>query len=151
MEVSHLSVMAQSIGRAALIAVACCSAALAAACASFAPPMQANLAGTRWAVQTIDGRPAGAIRAPTVIFSQDRRVSGSASCNSYFGTYSTNDGDIDIRGIGRTEMACEQPLMSQEEAFIGALDAATRYVVETDGKLVLSGPNERRLTLVRVG
>lgn len=143
--------MAQDIGRAALIGLASLSAALAAACASIAPPMQANLAGTRWTVQTIDGRPAAAIRAPTVSFGADRRVSGSASCNSYSGSYSTNDGDIDVRTIGRTEMACEQPLMRQEEAFIGALDAATRYVVESNGRLVLSGPNQRSLTLVRVG
>lgn len=146
-----MKLMAQEIGRAALIGLACASAALAAACASIAPPMQANLAGTRWAVQTIDGQPAGAIRAPTVAFGTDRRISGSASCNSYFGSYSTNDGDIDVRSIGRTEMACEQPLMRQEEAFIATLDAVTRYVVETDGRLVMSGPDDRRLTLVRVG
>lgn len=113
--------------------------------------MQANLAGTRWTVRTIDGQPAAAMRAPTVNFGADRRVTGSASCNSYFGTYSTHDGDIDVHGVGRTEMACEQPLMRQEETFLSALDAATRYVVETDGALVLSGPNMRSLTLVRVG
>ncbi|MDX2274845.1 MAG: META domain-containing protein [Hyphomonadaceae bacterium] len=143
--------MAQELGRKALIGLACASAVLAAACASIAPPMQANLAGTRWTVQTIDGERAGAIRAPTVIFGADRRVSGSASCNSYFGTYSTHDGEIDVRSLGRTEMACEQALMRQEEAFIGALDAATRYVVESNGRLMLYGPNERSLTLVRVG
>jgi heat shock protein HslJ len=143
--------MAQSIGRAALIALACCSAAAAAACASMAPPLHANLAGTRWAVQAIDGQRISSAHIPTVNFDAQRRVAGTSGCNSYFGAYSARDGDLDVSGLGHTEMACAEPLMRQETAFLGALDAAARYVVEVDGKLVIYGRDERGLTLVRVG
>lgn len=144
-------VMSDKIGRVALVAISCASALIAAACASIAPPMQANLVGTRWAVQTIDTRPVSGARTPTLHFDAQNRVTGSAGCNSYFGTYASGGGDLEISGVGATEMACAAPIMSQETAFLSALDAASRYVVENDNRLVLSGPNGRNLTLVRVG
>jgi heat shock protein HslJ len=147
----HFNVMAQSIGRLALIGLACASAAAAAACASMVPPLQANLAGTRWTVQAIDGERISSARVPTVNFDAQRRVNGTSGCNSYFGAYSAQDGDLEVSGIGRTEMACAEPLMRQETAFLSALDAAARYVVEVDGKLVIYGRGDRGLTLVRVG
>ena len=116
--------MADSIGRGILITLACVSAAIAAACASAAPN---TLAGTSWTVASVNGQPTSGPRTPTLVFDSQNRVNGNGGCNSYFGEYSAHDGAIDLSGVGRTEMACmPQSIMAQEDAYLGALDAATR-------------------------
>lgn len=105
---------------------ACLSALVAAACASFAPTPSSDLAGTSWAVQSINGRPTQA-RAPSVDFAAEDRISGAGGCNRYTGVYEAADGAIAVRALGRTEMACGTPAMQQEEAFFTVLDDAERY------------------------
>ena len=48
-------------------------------------------------------------------------VGGSAGCNMYDGTYSTNGKVVRIGRLATTRMACEQDVMDQETAFLAAL------------------------------
>lgn len=125
-----------------MIAACCASGLIAAACASFAP--EAPLSGTRWTAQSISGRPVGE-RAPTIEFSADR-ISGTGSCNRYFGSYEVGgEGDaLQISQIGSTEMACEGPIMAQEQAYFAALSATHSYRLVED-TLVLSGADGSRI------
>jgi heat shock protein HslJ len=58
-------------------------------------------------------------------------VSGSSGCNTYNGTYTLTDSTLAIGPLASTKMACEQPIMDQEAAFLSALQGATG--VRTDG------------------
>ena len=86
------------------------------------------LEGTRWALVTLEGEPPLTGTAPSAEFSADQ-ISGSASCNHYFGTYAVSGNDITITGVARTEMYCTDPegVMDQEEAFVAALTSAASY------------------------
>ena len=63
-------------------------------------------------------------------------VSGSASCNHYFGSYQAKGNQITINGLGWTEMACMNPegLMEQESTIMSILSKAVSYSTE-GGKL----------------
>lgn len=131
--------------RSALAAACLASGLIAAACASYAPAISSDLAGTRWAVRAIDGRPTQT-RAPTVEFVADDRIRGAGGCNSFTGVYEAAQGAIDVRALGRTEMACETSLMRQEETFLAVLDDARRYARESD-RLIIVAADGRALEL----
>jgi len=131
-----------------LAAIALASGALAAACASIAPAIQASaLAGTRWVAQLVDGRPVSAERAPQIAFTAEDRITGSGGCNRLRGVYEAADGRIGISALGRTEMACEPAVMRQEDAFIAVLDAATSYRQE-GARLVIVAEDGRTIVLI---
>jgi heat shock protein HslJ len=140
--------MAAAPSRLALALAACASGIIAAACASTAPPAESSdLAGTRWTVQSIDGASAGP-RAPTIAFAPEDRVSGVAGCNRFFGVYEAQAGHIDVRALGRTEMACDQPVMRVEEEFLDMLDEADNYRRDAE-RLVITAENGRSLVLTQ--
>jgi heat shock protein HslJ len=94
-----------------------------------------GLEGTAWLLVS-HGDPASPIPVLdgteiTATFS-DGQVTGSAGCNTYGAPYTVDGDDITI-GPGRlTLMACEEPIMAQEQAFMQALSGATSFRVEGD-------------------
>lgn len=147
--------MAEALSRARLIALSCASAVIAAACASYAPT-RGSLAGTAWTAQSIDGRGMVGARTPTVRFGADQRVSGTGGCNSYFGTYrseastvESNASALSVSGLGRTEMACDTPIMAQEDAFLTTLGAANHYRIGEDGLLIVATEDSHRVVFSR--
>ncbi|MFC1935145.1 META domain-containing protein [Chloroflexota bacterium] len=66
--------------------------------------------------------------------SSEGTVKGSASCNSYFGSYQLEGSKLSIPGpIGATEMYCAEPegVMDQEQEYLATLQLAESY--EMDG------------------
>ncbi|MDX2228165.1 MAG: META domain-containing protein [Leptolyngbyaceae cyanobacterium bins.349] len=61
------------------------------------------------------------------------RVSGSAGCNRYNGSYTTNGRQLKVGPLATTFKACEAGLMQQETMFLQALQGAQRYEVNPDG------------------
>ena len=60
----------------------------------------------------------------------DGRVSGSAGCNRYSGTYSVNELLITVTNPVSTEMFCPGPgIMEQETAYLGDLKKASSFRV----------------------
>lgn len=58
----------------------------------------------------------------------DNQVRGRSGCNSYFGGYAAgDDGSLSFDTLGGTEMACEEPLMALEAAYLTALAAVTSF------------------------
>ena len=55
-------------------------------------------------------------------------------------------GRIDVRALGRTEMACATPVMSQEDAFLDVLDKAAQYEHEQN-RLVIRAEDGRSIVL----
>lgn len=130
-----------------LIALCCACGALAAACASYAPPpsreaLAYELAGTQWVAASIDGAPVAGAAKPRLAFSPEYQLTGSGGCNALFGVYEAQDDRIDVRGLGHTERACAAPVMAQETAFLGILKDASRYDRD-NGRLVITADDGR--------
>ncbi|MFN2165550.1 MAG: META domain-containing protein, partial [Anaerolineae bacterium] len=106
------------------------------ACGS-GPGEDSALQSTRWVLASLSGEPPLAGRAPSAEFAADQ-ISGSAGCNTYFGTYEVSDGEITIGDLAVTEMWCMEPegLMDQEAAFLQALNTAASYRLDA-GQLEL--------------
>jgi heat shock protein HslJ len=120
---------------------------LLAACSTPAEPSDgiqrpATLAGTAWRVVSVSGRAPIALAIPTATFAADR-ITGSGGCNSYGGTYryDPGTGQIEMRDLGMTAMACaEAPRNDFEGLFIQALGRVNLVAIDAQGRLGLSGP-----------
>ena len=97
--------------------------------ASFAPQSQA-LAGTSWRVTAYNnGRQAVvSVLSGTQLsmsFAADGRVSGSAGCNNFMGTYSASGSSLQLGPAATTRKLCAQPgVMEQEQQFLKAMETA---------------------------
>jgi heat shock protein HslJ len=94
-----------------------------------------SLVGTSWVLSDLDGA-AVTEPAPTLAFSETE-VSGTGGCNTFGGPYAVDGDSITFGPISSTLIACEEPAMSQETAFLAALDTVT-YAIDGD-TLTLSG------------
>ena len=74
----------------------------------------------------------------TATFAEDGTLTGSAGCNTYRTTYSTDAGAIEIEPPAATKKACGRPdgVMEQEAAYLAALPTAVRYRID-GGSLAL--------------
>lgn len=132
--------------RRTLVSLTIASALAAAACASYAPQRgpQYTLAGTRWVAHSINGEPvAGA--TPQITFGAEYRLTGTGGCNRLFGVYETEGDRIDVRGLGRTRMACDAPVMTQEDTFVSILDSAAT-ITQSGDRLVIAAEDGRSVT-----
>jgi heat shock protein HslJ len=77
---------------------------------------------------------------PITLTIEGAEIGGTAACNSYGGRLTVTDGRLEIRDLGMTAMACEEPMMAAESAYTAAL-AAVESIGGEHGELVLSGPN----------
>jgi heat shock protein HslJ len=99
--------------------------------ATFAPQAR-SLAATSWKVNSYNnGRQAVVSLATgtaiTMNFDAQGRVSGSAGCNNFTGTWSGTGSQVRISQLAATRRMCVEPkgVMEQEAAFLMALESAT--------------------------
>jgi heat shock protein HslJ len=100
-----------------------------------------DLQGTRWQLATLNGQslPEGVVI--TAEFN-DGRLSGSAGCNSYGGSYQASDNHLTLGALAMTLMACtEAEVMDAETAYVKALDQVKSYE-RSDDQLTLSSADE---------
>ena len=101
-----------------------------------APGQSADLDGTEWVLQSVDGSSPLEGTEITLAFSGGG-ASGSAGCNAYSGPYSVEGEDgLSFSDFVNTAMACLEPvgIMDQEEKYLEALRAATGFRL-SDGEL----------------
>ena len=125
---------------AALLLVAACGSAAVTTTPS-EPPAAVDPAGEWQLVEgTVDGR--ALVLPPDVAVTlvvEGSSVSGRSACNQYFGEFAIVDGRVTLGGLGGTEMACEEPVMTIEAAYLGGL--AKVDSARMDGEaLILTGP-----------
>ena len=106
-------------------------------CGLFTGGSGADLNGTAWTLESYGGESLIIDTNMTANF-ESGEVSGSASCNHYFGSYQTKGDQITVEGLGWTEMACMDPdgIMEQEQTIMSLLSKAVSYGIE-GGKLRL--------------
>lgn len=106
------------------------------------PPIEVDsqLSGTRWILTSYLNESGSMIPVVpgsriTAEFSNGQ-VGGSAGCNSYSGPYKLDGKGLSIGQLASTMMACDEPLMQQESAFLAALGKTASYQI-VDGQLSL--------------
>lgn len=90
--------------------------------------------GTTWQLTMLEGAEAleGTVVDLTIA---DGAVSGNAGCNTYNGSATVNVEDNTMTlgpDIISTMMACEEPIMEQEQRFLDALVQVTSYEMAND-------------------
>lgn len=125
--------------RAAAGIVLVCSFLLS-ACGNSAPPADSStppddgnaLAGTSWVLELLDDQPVLNGTTVTLQLTTEGTVAGSAGCNRYNGDFTAEGDGITIQTLGTTLMACEEATVHQEDAFLAALEKATRFTTDED-------------------
>lgn len=104
---------------------------------------QVDIASATWRLVGIGegGSPSQAVGGADVTMAVvGGEVSGSASCNRYFGTVAVGEhGALRFGPIASTMMACADLVMDQERRFLRALESARFYLIGPGGELRLFG------------
>lgn len=103
------------------------------------------LLGREWVVEDIDGRGLIDHSRVTLLFDEQGRVAGRASCNHYTAGYERSGVQLTIKGPATTRMACVPALMDQESRFLALLGQVRHFQVQADGALVLRTADRRRI------
>lgn len=106
------------------------------------------LTGRVWVLATLAGKAPLRGTDVTAAFTATGRVSGSAGCNRYSGTYKASGTTLRISPLATTQMACARPIAVQERAFLRALSAARSFAV-SGVTLTLRSANGRPLATFR--
>jgi heat shock protein HslJ len=91
-----------------------------------------GLGGSSWTLTDLDGTAPLADAVPTLQFATEGRVAGRASCNRYMGGYRVDGPALSFTPLAGTRMACPQPQMEQEQAFLAILQRAASYTLGGD-------------------
>lgn len=108
------------------------------------------LAGSQWGLVLLDAEtPAIPGSGVTLEFGDDGRVSGSAGCNRFGGSYTVDGDALSFSQLFSTRMLCPQDeIMDQEIAFMSALEAATSFAIEGN-QLTITYGDGQQLILTR--
>ena len=117
--------------------------------APYTPTPEVTLDGTAWSLTafTEDGTTTSLLADTQITLSfEDGQASGSAGCNSYFGPYTLEDGELHIGPVAITEMFCMSPegVMEQETRFVDILTNVTLFEWDAD-QLTLKAADGREL------
>jgi heat shock protein HslJ len=129
----------------AVLVLAACSGSSATTGPSDAPPSTSPAAADpagewRLTAGSVDGQPLVLPADRAVTFNlEGTSVSGQSACNQYFGEVSVVGGRVTLSGLGGTEMACDEPTMTLEGAYLKGL-AAVQAATVADDALLLEGP-----------
>jgi heat shock protein HslJ len=63
-------------------------------------------------------------------FNEDGTVAGNSGCNGFGGNYTVEGDQVTFSEIVSTLIACEEPLMSQEEAVFQVLTGTATHTIE---------------------
>jgi len=85
-----------------------------------------------------------------VQFEADGQVSGHGGCNRFFGTYELANGALQIGALGSTRMACAEPAMSFELAFLEALQSPSATTLVADKLIFRIAQDEVTLRFVAI-
>lgn len=105
-----------------------------------------TLAGSNWTFVSIGGVPVAKDR-PTSLQFDGARLSGSAGCNRFSGSYSAAGDTLTAGPLMATEMAC--PGMELEQVFFKLMATPVSLTFADDGTLSLTGEDGKTTVLKR--
>ncbi len=116
------------------------------ACSQATTQSDDPLEGTNW--QLVFYRKTRVIEGTSISAKfENGEITGSAGCNSFFGSYEIDEANIMISTLGATEMFCMEPdgVMEQEAFYLESLQDAQRYEI-LDGRLTIFRSDHETLT-----
>lgn len=138
--------------RRSITVTAISSALLLAAClGNEADPSQEGTTSTarlqegEWTVEDIGGQGVIDDSRPTLLFAEDGRLSGNASCNRLIASYTVQGDKLSISPGGLTMMACPPALMDQERKLVDLLGTVATYRIDESGALVLGSASGKQI------
>jgi len=120
----------------------------------FSPQPPASLTGTAWQVQSVNNGRGGVASVVvgtqlSMTFGDDGTVGGETGCNTFRGSYTVTDTTIEFSPLITTRRACtSEAANAQEQAFLAALAASTRYELAGDRLTLRNDPGATQVTLV---
>ncbi|MBN8843622.1 MAG: META domain-containing protein [Sphingomonadales bacterium] len=107
-----------------------------------------TLAGSNWRFVSIGGVAVAADR-PTSLSFDGTRISGSAGCNRFSGSYTADGRKLTAGPLMSTKMACPGAGMAQENAFFKLMSAPVSLSFPTDGTMEIGGADGQTAVLKR--
>ena len=107
-----------------------------------------ELAGTSWTFVSIGGAPVAGDRATSLQF-DGARLSGSAGCNRFSGSYRIEGSTLTAGPLMATKMACPGAGMAQEDAFFKLMAGPVSLRFPTDGTMEITGADGQMAVLKR--
>jgi heat shock protein HslJ len=108
-------------------------------------PAAATFEGTEWKLVEVSGAPVSALagqKQPHIMFDpEQKRATGFAGCNNFFGGYEIDEASLRFGPVGSTRMACPDLQLSLETEFLKALEKTDGWKI-ADGVLFLLGGSE---------
>ncbi|MBI2863342.1 MAG: META domain-containing protein [Chloroflexi bacterium] len=95
--------------------------------------------GTQWSLvsfgPTTEPAPVSPATKLTLAFEEEGKLSGSAGCNNFSGTYTVDGNKLAVSRLASTLKACADPnLMAQETRYLAALQKASGYQLDEAGR-----------------
>lgn len=91
-----------------------------------------QLSDVKWVLESMDGKSLQMKENDKEVFIEfngtDKRASGMAGCNRFFGAYEMEGTKLNFSQMGSTRMAC--PEMETETSFFQVLDRTDAYVIK---------------------
>ncbi len=117
---------------------------------------QNPLADTSWEVISYNNGRGGVVSVIidtriTANFGADNQVTGSGSCNDYFGSYQVSGNNISVGPLSSAQMACGEPagVMEQEAEYLTALQSANTFRLDGNRLELRAADGTTAVTLSR--
>ncbi len=98
-----------------------------------------------WRIEDIGGQGVVDNSPATLLFGEDGKLSGNASCNRLIARYAVNASKLTISLTGTTMMACPPALMDQERRLVDLLGTITSYSTDATGTLTLKAASGEQI------
>lgn len=111
----------------------------------------AALVDTLWQLQSLQGADVLAEAEVTAVFGADGTLSGGSGCNRYTTSYTVDGSSLSINAaIASTMMACPDPIMQQETAYLAVLPTAVTFQIQGVGLELLDASGASVATFIAV-
>lgn len=111
--------------------------------AGYTVPAVAGIEDTKWQLVEVSNEPvtplAGEKRPHILLDSAQKKATGFAGCNNFFGSYEIDDVALKFGPLGSTRMSCPDLQLSLETEVFKALDKTSGWEIKDDVLLFLDG------------
>lgn len=97
-----------------------------------APGGGAGLTGVSWRPVMVGNETIPEDSGMFIRFEVDGSIKGHSGCNGFFGSLQQTKSGITVGPLGSTRMACPEPIMNREAAFLDAVQKTTSFASEKD-------------------
>lgn len=105
------------------------------------------LEGTEWQLAAWS-EPLSFTEKPVTLSFSQKGLTGSTGCNRYQASYQITEDTLTLSPIATTRIACPEPLINQESAFLKALEGTKLYAITAQNQLQIAYKTKKGLGLM---